>query len=131
MKQSRIRPKNPERAAKARAEDFGDQAELCRLMRCTGCGLAPCVPAHNPSRAAGGKDKDTAPLCDRCHRRQHDHGVRTYQREKGVDLLLTAAFLRVVVATARHHHGDRWLTSTLVAEANAALDLLRGGGGPT
>ena len=77
----RINPVNVERAAKRRAEDFGDLADFVRSMDCcSGRCAGPSDPAHIRSRGAGGKawthegEPNIIPLCRRCHTRQHAHG---------------------------------------------------------
>ncbi len=87
-----MRNKNPERAAKRRARDFGPQAKLCETLPCSvpGCRLGPVVAAHNPSRGAGGTDKDTAPLCWHHHDQQHRVGIKTFQRLHAIDLVQIA-----------------------------------------
>lgn len=84
---------NPERAAQARAEDFGWQASACERLPCYACGRqGASVAHHDPPRARGGTDADTVPLCDRtrlngvpgCHQRRHDVGELTFWAELGV-----------------------------------------------
>ena len=66
---------NRERKARLQAEQFGAQAALCRMLPCCVCGAPPpSDPEHVRTRGAGGKDKDTAPMCRRCHQLRHDHG---------------------------------------------------------
>lgn len=77
----RIRPRNPERAERRRAEDFGPLAEHARGLPCAACGApAPSDPAHVKSRGAGGHarldngDGNIIPLCRPCHTKQHAQG---------------------------------------------------------
>lgn len=87
-------PVNKKRLAKRRAEQFGDQAQLCRESSCCACGAPPpSDPAHVLSRGAGGKDGDTVPLCRRCHDLQHSQGIKTFQAERGLDLKAVASDL--------------------------------------
>jgi hypothetical protein len=71
--------KNARRLAKRRAEEFGEQANVCRGLPCCACGPSlygpdllalafmsetPISDAHHAvTRGAGGKDADTVPLC--------------------------------------------------------------------
>lgn len=83
MKRSRLRRRNPVRAAARLAECFGPQAALCRSSPCSvpGCRAGPpCDPAHHPSRGAGGLDADTFPLCRAHHAEQHQIGVASFAR---------------------------------------------------
>ena len=77
----RLRSRNPERAAKRRAQDFGLLAEYARGLPCCACGSpAPSDPAHVRSRGAGyharlaNGDGNIIPLCRACHMRQHSQG---------------------------------------------------------
>jgi hypothetical protein len=108
-----MKRKNTERAAKRRAEAFGEQAELCRMMPCCVChaqvfgrDISPAVsaraaidlpalsrcanwgsdPHHVPTRGAGGVDKDTVPLCREHHREWHDIGEKSFDAKYGVPL---------------------------------------------
>jgi hypothetical protein len=112
-----MKRKNTERAAKRRAEAFGEQAELCRLLPCVACeatmypGMPPsawrsygsraallpvaawmrrCDPHHVPTRGAGGVDKDTVPLCREHHREWHDIGEKSFDAKHGVNLRAVA-----------------------------------------
>jgi hypothetical protein len=103
---------NRKRAARRRAEDFGPQAELCRRLPCCSCDAMlfrtvlarrrpgwpfdPVDPHHEPTRARGGKDHDTLPLCRPCHRRRHDRGPKTFWG--AVDYQAIKAELRAWVA---------------------------------
>lgn len=79
-----LRPVNPERRAKRKAEQFGPQAKLCRRLPCAACGRpGPSDPAHVISRGAGGGDRgNVIPLCkndlktlhEGCHQVQHQRG---------------------------------------------------------
>lgn len=104
---------------------FDAQARLCRWLACCACGARPCDPAHNPSRGAGGRDGDTAPLCRPCHERQHQHGVETFQRERQVDLALAARVLRALVRRWVAGHASDYQTTT---DADRVLAALRGCG---
>lgn len=80
-RKTRMRPVNTERAARRRAEAFGDLAEVARTMPCAACNAAaPSDPAHIRSRGAGGKGwtsdgrSNIIPLCRMCHTIQHSHG---------------------------------------------------------
>lgn len=109
----RMKRRNPERAAKRRAEAFGEQAGFCRMMPCAVCGnwgleryreyamrhaerdfgLAftdVSDPHHVPTRGAGGVDKDTVPLCREHHREWHDIGEQSFDAKYGVNLRAVA-----------------------------------------
>ncbi len=114
-----MKRKNAARAKQAHAEDFGRQAALCRALRCLACGREGCVPAHHPSRRAGGEDGDCVPLCDACHARQHAGGVVSFQQRHAIDMQIGAAILRAVLAT-----GDDTVLQLHVARH--ALGAIRG-----
>ena len=87
---------NPGRKARLHAEAFGDQAAHCRTLPCCICRAPPpSDPAHVRSRGAGGKDKDTVPMCRQHHQDQHQIGIKTFQRIYEVDL---AAIARQIAA---------------------------------
>jgi hypothetical protein len=87
LKRSRLKPRNPDRAAAERLRDFGPQAEWMRDLPCSTCGARPpSVPSHvGRSRGAGGTRDDLAPQCSACHEAVH-RGRLTFERERGVDL---------------------------------------------
>jgi hypothetical protein len=89
-RRSRIRAVNTERRKRLHDEDFSVQADLCRTLPCCVCGAPkPSDPAHVRSRGAGGKDRDTVPMCRAHHQDQHDHGfsvLATQLEHRGVDL---------------------------------------------
>lgn len=89
---AKLNPVNKERAAQARAEDFGVQAQACYRLPCFRCARqGASVPHHEPPRARGGTDRDSLPLCDRtrlsgvngCHQLRHDQGEVTFWKELG------------------------------------------------
>lgn len=144
MKRSRIKRKNPERAAQRLAENFGPQAALCRLLPCFACGMGPpSDPDHHPTRGAGGKDPNTLPLCRRCHDRRGSAGVVTFQRQWLVDMDLATRVLAAIVRRA-FRRGDGWRPDgkpprtevngwdrppgRVIDEAADALAAIRGGG---
>ena len=98
-----LRRRKPERAPKLRAEDFGVQAAYCRTLPCCICArpgnpnptesyaLYGSVPHHDPSRGAGGTDKDAVPLCHEHHDEFHTVGRKTFRERYGVDLRAVAA----------------------------------------
>lgn len=103
---TRIRARNPERAARTLAEDFGDLADLVRRLPCcvVGCRRRPSDPAHVRSRGAGGhawivvdgvKVGNIAPLCHSHHtggpgvaRPQHGVGNAAFEAENKLELCL-------------------------------------------
>lgn len=98
LKRSRLKARNEGRAAKRREECFGPQADLCRHLTCVACDpnrslwtsgmtfLHRSEPHHEPTRAAGGKDKDTVPLCRAHHDERHRIGRAEFETRHGVDL---------------------------------------------
>lgn len=79
-----VRPRNPERAAKARVRNFtGDVADLepkdawIRSFPCVACGAWPTVAAHAIPRGMGGCGGDASklvPLCQPCHIAANERG---------------------------------------------------------
>lgn len=98
-RRKRLNPINRERRERLRREQFGPQAELCRMMDCCACGeRGPSDPAHVVSRGAGGKDKaNVVPLCRPCHIQQGAWGIVTFQRRKGIDMPMIAQALAFLV----------------------------------
>ena len=94
MKRSRIKPRNAERAARARAEDFGsrDRLDAIAAMPCVCGGRDPACtggwsePSHVRSRGAGGDARCIVPMSTGCHRAWHQHGRETWCRAAGVTL---------------------------------------------
>lgn len=99
-----IRARNPERADKRDAEAFAEQAALCRRRSCLvrGCRARPCVPHHQVSRGARGKDEDTVPLCWAHHEEAH-RGQKTFEERHGLDLEHEAAKLAAELAARATH----------------------------
>ena len=72
----RIKPK------RKTAEDFGrvygskDRVEFVKGLACVSCGRGPCENAHIRSGGMGRKAdfRDIVPLCQTCHRLQHQRG---------------------------------------------------------
>ena len=83
----KLKPVNKERAAQARAEDFGEQARACKEIGiCCCCGReGETDPHHYISRGAGGSDKHCVPLLRDCHRRVHAIGAKRFWLEAAVD----------------------------------------------
>jgi hypothetical protein len=133
LKRSRLAPVNRERAAKRRAECFGEQAELCRHASCVVCvaphrvdvekslALFACgwrkyrggldsVPVndahHEPPRSVGGKDGDTVPLCRAHHEERHSVGRSAFERRHGVDLRAVARAIREELAKGKEDGQD-------------------------
>lgn len=131
MKRSRIKPANKARRAERLARDFGPQAILCRLLPCFACWAPPpSDPDHHPTRGAGGRDHNTAPLCRRCHDERGRIGVLTFQRKHLIDLELATRVLATIVRRAfRGRNGwERVPPGIVTDEAHVALAMLRGGG---
>lgn len=114
LKRSLMKRVNVERKAKRDAEAFGEQAELCRRLPCACCswgvyahpdgsltneekaaeiGRFQSDPHHIPTRGAGGKDKDTVPLCRAHHTEWHSIGEQSFADKHGVDLRAVASAL--------------------------------------
>lgn len=89
-----LKKRNAKRRAKLFDEQFGSVAfvKWVRLQSCAipKCGAWPCEAAHVVSRGAGGTAEDIVALCQYHHRRQHDMGVESFEREYGVDLRVLA-----------------------------------------
>lgn len=94
MKRSPLRRSNPRRRRAAHARDFGERAAIIRTMPCLAAADGRCLgrieAAHARSRGAGGDRHHLVPLCTGHHREQHDHGVQTFARKHGLDLLTHA-----------------------------------------
>ena len=94
----RLRQVNHKRLKKRRATQFGPQAAWCRRAPCCGCGWIPGKvdndPSHVKTRGAGGLDRDTVPMCRKCHDRMGQIGVLSWQREVGVSLAAVLLVLR-------------------------------------
>ena len=120
-RKTRLRKRNPARAAKRKAECFGPQAALCRRCACVACfsrwlrsehpdDPAPsswvtvwaagrtAEPHHEPSRGAGGTDRDTLPLCREHHTERHSTAAAAFWAKFGVDPEAVKARLREEVA---------------------------------
>lgn len=87
LKRTRMPRQNKERAAELRAVQFGRQADWCRTAECCVpvCRVQGCDPHHEPTRARGGIDKDTVPLC-RVHHDERHAGIKTFETRYGIDL---------------------------------------------
>jgi hypothetical protein len=96
---TKLAPLNRKRMAKRTTLHFGAQAALCRQMPCSSCGSsAPSQAHHEPSRAAGGTDTDTVPLCATCHHLRHWMGRATFWSKSGADPEQIKSSLREMVA---------------------------------
>ena len=89
---AKLAPKNKERAASKREENFGPQAAACERLPCYACAIENASRAHHePPQARGGTDRDTVPLwaltrlhgMPGCHQRRHDKGEVTFWSELG------------------------------------------------
>lgn len=102
---TRCRPVHPERAAAARASDFGPLGDFVRSLRCAvpGCRSdGPSDPAHVRSRGAGGHathvpDLSTgevrgnlAPLCRVHHQLSHAMPVSQFEAMTKVKMQMAA-----------------------------------------
>ncbi len=114
----RIRPVNPVRKAKLLAEQFGEQAELCRHLPCCACFPELYTPElraldhwsrtrisdphHSPTVGAGGS-RDTSPACRRCHRRLDSLNCSeaALEQERGMSFRATAALLAAHIERQR------------------------------
>jgi hypothetical protein len=90
------------RRRRARAHDpaFAEQAERCRRKPCCVCAhlgerqQGRTVPHHDPSRGAGGLDRDTVPLCDLHHRAVHLEGRVSFWARVGLPIADVLARMR-------------------------------------
>ena len=96
-----VRKRNPERAAKRYARDYGEKGEWIRLQRCAVTGAmtgqyvfdpfeqqqvrVQVVASHFPSRGAGGRAEHLIPLAWHLEMRSHREKKRL-EAEYGVDL---------------------------------------------
>lgn len=92
-RKTRMRWCSRKRRKERHERDFGAQAERCRTLPCTICGRRPAEPHHEPTRAAGGRDKDTLPLCRDCHDERHAIGRPAFEAKHRRDLRAAAAGL--------------------------------------
>lgn len=89
----RMKQRNEERSEKARAECFGPQARLSRLMACCVCSRpAPSQAHHWLSRARGGKDDSCVPVCAFCH--DLVHGKDSH---RGISFAVVASYMADLV----------------------------------
>lgn len=88
----RLKPENPARKARLRAEQFGPEAEWLRDLPCSTCPrMPPSEPSHVKTRKAGGKRWHQVPQCSACHGEFHSAGRRTFEASRpGIDLLALA-----------------------------------------
>ncbi len=128
LKRTRLRRRNEERAAKRRAECFGEQADLCRTLPCAVCigaaaearlvalvqadphgffGFRQSDPHHEPPRSCGGKDGDTVPLCREHHDERHNIGRSAFERVHGVDLRAVAKSIRDELTRSKRANLDQ------------------------
>ena len=98
----RLKPRSNRASAKARrAAQEGPQWRLCHSLPCCACGLHEpgAVHGHHEiTRARGGLDRDTLPLCYRCHERRHRMGARAFWASCSRDPTAILADLRALVA---------------------------------
>lgn len=80
-----LKKRNANRARVSNAEAFSVQAQACHSLPCYACGswAGSSQAHHEPTRAAGGTDRDCIPLCPVCHQRRHDIGAVTFWDELG------------------------------------------------
>jgi hypothetical protein len=95
-----LKPVNQERRAALKDLQFGVQAQACRdIGVCCHCGkVGVTIPHHDLSTGAGGRDEDTLPLQDSCHRRLHQIGDVRFWREAGIEPLVAVEAMRDWVA---------------------------------
>lgn len=128
LRRTRMPRRNEERAAKRRAECFGEQADACRTLPCCVCWpgaaagtllsvasgrddmrtrLLVSDPHHEPPRSCGGKDGDTVPLCREHHDERHSIGRAAFERVHGVDLRAAAKSIRDELARSKRANVDQ------------------------
>lgn len=97
IKKPKARVPVKKRNAKRKGQRFPDEGrrepnylEWLRTQKCVLTGnrtgdfnsamkrVVQIVPAHNPSRGAGGRDADALPLEDWLHDKQHRVGIKTF-----------------------------------------------------
>lgn len=91
VRRKALAKQNPRRRAKRERECYGPHAIWIRRHVCPVCGGHPTVAHHVRTRGAGGKAKDLAPLCNRCHDAWHREGRRTFEERRQIDLAALAA----------------------------------------
>lgn len=101
IRRTPLRRVNTERAEREQERQFGDLAKYVRTLRCC-IPWCPCaaVAAHVHTRRnhgawitpvdGGPKRGNIVPMCVRHHLEQHQHGIKTFQREHGLNLELIA-----------------------------------------
>lgn len=81
---------NRKRAAKRKAEAFGDKATWIRFHPCILSHLSSCyldIEAHHvKSRGAGGKSDCLIPMCGYHHGRLHVMGRKTFEQFFSIEL---------------------------------------------
>ena len=92
---TRLRTRNPKRAAKSYARNYGDRGAAVRAMPCL-CAASDgrrCAgnieAAHATARGMGGCNssrRDLVPLCTHHHQRQHQLTPTDFAGSYGVDL---------------------------------------------
>lgn len=107
----RLNPINRKRRARAREAAFGPQADLCRSLPCACCGAEPGAlcrvdPHHEPTRARGGLDPDTCPLCWRCHHLRHHLGLAEFEKRTGCDVFAAVDRARELLARGAMSRGS-------------------------
>lgn len=108
--------RNSKRHRRRKAEQDGAQAALVRCLPCAVCfrprrydeeflrnvrvgrqggwWLTEKSEAHHcPTKGAGGKDKDTMPLCTKHHRHFHNMGEKSFSERYGIDCREVAAMI--------------------------------------
>lgn len=114
-----IRPRNEERQAEMKPQQFGVQAEVCRHLPCCCCfpemyqdellamehwtAQRISDPHHSPSVGAGGLDHNTSPVC----RMHHDRIESPGWSEQRVQSEYKISFRRVAKLLHRNLKGNR------------------------
>ncbi len=108
-----VKRKNAKRAKANHARAYGDHAKVIRKMACLVCDWPHSEAAHvgNGGLSRKGDRSKLVPLCgphliwqpagsfgrfiqvEGCHGELHRQGIKTFEREHGVDLASTAARL--------------------------------------
>lgn len=113
LRRTPLRKRNRGRLARLRAVQFGPQAALCRISPCLvpGCAASPCDPHHVITRARGGTDADTVPLCRFHHtggpESIHEMGRAWFERRHGVDVARALEEIRRRTSELSRPHGEK------------------------
>jgi hypothetical protein len=101
-----VKRRNARRLKRIRSVQFGAQAALCRTLPCCVCTQLrtaqqfPTEAHHWPTRARGGQDCDTGPVCSAHHQELHVVGHDRYFVDLGLSWVGVIERMRRMVADA-------------------------------